>query len=393
MRGTLALWYERHEEGPNLIKTPSVELHFNLWRELSGNANLFDVGFLLTDVLNLGRFFLFIPGPISLEQIRDLSHLLQHGSSLNAVFNEVIKIDHREEHSFTTTNEGSPFLRIHHVSLESDLSVEFLEIDPNTLGTVINFAESFCDRIRIHATEQHYIRLRFLLDHRTAGLFSSELKAPDWWLLSSFVRTELTEFRLNERRSFPPSIAEWADQNSFVIKRVQYFLVRDFHHELVMQHATFRKVRRLEGELWRHYLWGRLPGDESGPDLLPAGAADRMVIYHWRKDSSEKEPIEDFIAFASFRSPISNIFFFAAAIVTLGALGAALSAFTSELLRRVIWRIGSTEDVRQSSTVDELALNGFTLIVLASLVAAVFFTARWWFDWRKTARSQRSSRS
>jgi hypothetical protein len=134
MRGTLALWYERHDKSPNPTKTPSVELHFNLWRELSGNANLFDVGFLLADVGNLGRFFLFIPGPIGLEQITDLSHLLKHGRSLNAVFNEVIKIDDRGEHSFTTTKEGSPFLRIHHVSVGSDLSVEFLEIDPNTLG-------------------------------------------------------------------------------------------------------------------------------------------------------------------------------------------------------------------------------------------------------------------
>ena len=381
MGGSLALWYAPVQEGEGHSVVPEVELHFNLWRDLSASANFFDVGFLLTNVSSLSRFFLFLPGQIGSSQIGDLSRLLMHGSSLNAVFNDVIKIDDRKEDYFTTSKDGESYLTIHHLDLGKDLDVDPAEIDPENLGTVIAFNESFCERLRSRGDVKHYIRLRITFDSRTEELFSSELQPRDWWLLSSFSKTELTEFRLNERRSFPTSIADWADKKSFSIRVVHYFLIRDFHYELVMQHADFRKVRRLEGDLWRHYLRGRLPGDESGPDLLPPNAANRMVIYHWRQDAKKNENgeirfIEDFIAFASFRSPGSRLGVYALAIALLGALGSAVQATLAEALR---WAIVTTRlyfaepggDTEQLRAVDPFLLGGTTLLIISTVIFAL----------------------
>jgi hypothetical protein len=46
MRGSLALWYERPEGRPACVKLP-IELHFNLWRDLTvSGTNVFDMGIL-----------------------------------------------------------------------------------------------------------------------------------------------------------------------------------------------------------------------------------------------------------------------------------------------------------------------------------------------------------
>lgn len=378
MRGSVALWYDAIDgtEGP--AGSPIVELHINLWRDLRTSANFFDVGLLLRNVHALRRFFLFVPGPIGLDQIGDLSRLLLQGDTLNAVFNDVIDVQQYDEDSFSTLKDRKPFLRVHHVQPQSDLFVEVEDYSPGVLGTVINFKQQLCDRLRARPTENHYIRIRITFDRRTEELFSSEVDPQDWWLLSSFSRIELTEFRLNERRSLPSKIAKRADGHSFSIERVHYFLVRDFRHELVLQHADFRKVRRLEAELWRHYLRGRLPGDNGGPDVLPQRAGERMVIYHWREDGKIDQgklvPVEDFIAFASFRSPTPNIPFYAVVIVLVGALGAAMAAAMADALGPIIVplvrRWFESHDSDEVNAMAGFVANGATFVLLIALALA-----------------------
>jgi hypothetical protein len=388
MRGSLAIWYERRHKNDAPVEAPILELHVNLWRDLASSVNFFDVGLLLSKVSDLGRVFLFIPGPIGLAQISDLSHLLLQGNTLNAVFNDVIEVQDREEENFTTVKDESPFLRIHHLDTDSDLSTEPVEISSDLLGTILNFRKRLCGRLSQHGNERHYIRFRITLDQRTKELFSSEIDPQDWWLLSSFTRTELTEFRLNELRSLPRQVAARAEKSPFSIERLHYFLVRDFHHELVMQHADFRKVRRLEADLWRHYLRGRLPGDESGPDVLPSDAGDRMVIYHWREDAKFDEqgyisaPIEDFVAFASFRSSTSNIIlFYAVAIALVGGLGAALAAWIADGLA---WAIASVRlrwinwsDPENAARQVDFVANVTTFLLLVVLIVGVALILRW----------------
>ncbi|RDW13784.1 hypothetical protein DIE28_06220 [Paracoccus thiocyanatus] len=97
-----------------------------------------------------------------------------------------------------------------------------------------------------------------------------------------------------------------------------------------MQHKPFRKVRRLEGKLWRHYLLGN-GGERRVAEY--ERLADRMVIYHWREDAQDKRPVEDFVAFASFRASARNIWLYLLIAVLLGAVGSTLSAGMSNIFK------------------------------------------------------------
>ena len=306
MTGSVAFWYE--PMGSSAKKAPKVELHFNLWRDLIvRGSNYLDVGFLFKSVANddlredasksTDSFFLFFPGNFRLEQLSDLSLLMEHGSTLNAVFNDVVAITERHEHWFKTEINGKSHLTFHRVNVASDIEIQIIEAENNLLGAIFVFKRSFCDRLT--GDGDHYFRLRFVLDGRTRDLFSSDTQPSDWFAVSSFVRTELTEFRLNERRSFPSAIAD-RTRHFFDLVTVHYFLMRALRFELSDAHTNFHKMRRLEADLWRHYLRGTPPGQEPSWRVrraLARGAARDTLIYHWRVTNDEKF-VPDFIALA-----------------------------------------------------------------------------------------------
>jgi hypothetical protein len=367
MRGSLALWYECREK--QTTKLP-VELHFNLWRDLAvSGTNFFDVGILFknlngqrstettneaglesaagrfeTDLAPLGsisnelkRLFMFIPGELNASQLIDLSPLMVHGKTLNAVFNDVVKITRFRERSFETRIEGQPHLTFHNVDITQDVNFQAIEMERDRLGTLITFNSRLCRRF--DSSGDHYIRIRFKLDERTHDLFSSEQSPSDGFLTSTINQTELTEFRLNERRSFPEAIGERVSSEEseyFDIRTINYFLMRDRRFELVEAHTHFRKMRLLEDDLWRHYLRGTPPGSRSPGRLEKAAksAEHRIIIYQWRVDA--KPTIKNFIAFANFRSPVTNLLLYAIVIVILGAAGAAVDAILADVYKNLI---------------------------------------------------------
>ena len=339
MRGTLALWYEpvvkvpKTEEAdvgvlaPEEVPQPCVELHFNLWRDLSSSTNSLDVGFVLSELSGLRRFYLYIPAPVRRTHIKDLAPVLRVGATLNAVFNEVVTLRAEGDSSYEIVPHCNPPLNVFFIG-EQDLKVESFKEGDNFIGTRIAFTEALCSRLRDCLTNV-YLRIRIELVGTAADLFSSEIFASDRAFASSIGRFELTEFRLNERRSYPPRIAELADRYDFNIRQLHYFLIRDLQHRLLVQHAPFRKVRRLERDLWADYLAGSTSAHQF---KLSAKLASRLVIYHWRKDADAGSAIDGFIAFASFSASTHNIALYAAVIVLLGAAGSALAAAAAAYL-------------------------------------------------------------
>ena len=353
----MALWYEKKSDGfPD--QNLSLELHFNLWRDLDSGFNFFDVGFLIktrseskrrvkhakvSDLLE--RFFLFIPGELSRQQFSDLSRLMVHGQTLNAVFNAVVEITTSKEHSFETNIDGKPHLTFYHIDIEKDIEFLSIEKDRQGVGTLVTFRRSLCERFAANGPQ--YVRVRFRLDRRTFNLFSSETSPSDWFFLSTFSRTEFTEFRLNERRSFPATISVRVSDRSakyFWLERINYFLMRDGKYELIGAHTAFRKMRQLERDLWQHYLRGAPPGShlEGGVERALSNAGERIIIYHWRSnvETDSKCRSKSFIAFASFRSPIPNLLVYAFVIVFLGAVGAGLHPIGVEVVRQLASQFG-----------------------------------------------------
>ncbi|WP_157755672.1 hypothetical protein [Neomegalonema perideroedes] len=354
MGGTLALWYDERDKGTEMVRgaqrllgleeigcvRPEVELHFNLWRDLNTSieTNFLDIGLRFrTSLEPVKQFYIYIPCKIHSEHLRDISQVLKFGQTLDAVFNSVISLGDQGDRYYKTTNAGRHFTTIYSIdfSVDGDVHVEYIQNDDQSTGSLIIFTEKLCGRIRKQQAEgclNSYIRFRLYLKGPASEVFSQEIDVNDHFTVPLIGRLELTEFRLNEKRSYPSSIAEIARKGQFNVAQIHYFLIRDLRHELTMQHKPFRKVRRLEGKLWRHYLLDN--GDERRVAEYER-LADRMVIYHWREDAQDKSPVEDFVAFASFRASARNIWVYLLIAVLLGAVGSSLATGVANILK---WR-------------------------------------------------------
>ena len=317
---------------------PEVELHFNLWRDLktSIETNFLDIGLRFNTTFEpIKQFYLYIPCEVQSEHLSDLSQVLKFGQTLDAVFNSVISLGDQGNRYYKTMSVGRHFTTIYSIEFgaNSDVRVEYLQNDDEGTGSLIVFTETLCNRIRQQQAEgclNSYIRFRLHLKGPASELFSQEVDVNDHVTVPLIGRLELTEFRLNEKRSYPSRIAELAREGQFYVKRIHYFLIRDLRHELTMQHKPFKKVRRLEGKLWRHYLLGN-GGERSVAEY--ERLADRMVIYHWREEDQDKNPVEDFVAFASFRASARNIWVYLLFAVLLGAVGSSIATGATNVLK------------------------------------------------------------
>jgi hypothetical protein len=327
MNGTLAIWYEP-EDGGNSAQAihkdhgqPSLEIHFNLWRDNPSKTNFLDIGLRLSDIKSVNRIYIYFPVSLRLDQFQDLSTVMAYGQTLDAVFNMVVEVGSKTDLRYETIKNGEPFVTVHKVNIGDDLTLEPVEDALKGTGSTITFTEAMCTRLRAGGSGPQYLRLRLHLTGNSQTLFTQEIIGQEKIFVSSSQRLELTELRLNEQRSFPHSIAKRASANAFNIVRVHYFLIRELGHALVTQHAPIRKVRRLEAKLWASYLRGReIPAQDAAEEerLL-----SRLIIYHWR-DGSEEEPIQDFTAFASFQASTPGLLFYMIGVVLLGAVGSAL---------------------------------------------------------------------
>ncbi|MBD9627992.1 hypothetical protein IB279_34120 [Ensifer sp. ENS06] len=381
MTGTLAIWHEaigelvpkRGNLAPGEIADgcPTLELHFNLWRDSALHADFVDIGIKVKTGAPFKRLFLFVPAQIQKTQLLDLSSVLKHGTSLNAVFNDLVEIISRAENYFDT-RLGRTTTRIHTIDLDRHITLEPVEMDAGDIGTVISFNKELCEQFE--GGHDHYIRFRIYLTKATRHLFSSEVIPNEWFLLPSFENTELTEFRLNERRTIPPSLIQWFEDGPVNISTVHYFLIRDLRHELMMQHRDFRKIRVLEASLWRHYLRGRHPEKKVDLEPYPGFTDGGFVIYHW-KDSGKisegklSERVEDFNAFAKFRMYRPNLFMYAYMITLIGALGSAFYAVAAELYRWLLPEIFTKPGTSFPSALAD------TVTILAGLL--LFFFLLW----------------
>lgn len=370
MKGTLALWYEPLDAagapGGNEKVRPKVELHLNLWRDLPSGTNFLDIGLLFDEQQHLKRFYLYIPAKINGEAVADLSAILRSGATLNAVFNDVVHRGASGDGWYDIDRSGVVDrvfeLERGHYSLAKDRDPVFGD------GTIITFNEVISERIQ-KAGKRAYVRFRVRLEGAAATTFSSDLAARDRAFASSAARLELTEFRLNERRSFPRTIAEAADRGGFHITTIHYFLIRDLEHQLVMQHAPFEKVRRLEAPLWSEYVAGIDPDDPRLTDKM----AERLVIYHWKvkekpaADGGQARRVEDFIAFASFRTTSTSLLFYALVIVLLGACGSLLAAGLTGPLAAGLAALFGPEDGEPWTTTASFVLLVMLFLVIARL--------------------------
>lgn len=360
MNGTLALWYQRLAPKKALwyqrfvLKkgrddTPAVQLHVNLWRDLDSHFNFLDVGFVIENVMCLERLYLYLPAPIDKEAIFDLSSALMDADTLNAVFNDVALITTVADDHFIVSSgrvdEGKERLRtIHILNPKDDIAVHGVNVQGQRCGTTIALNTALCQRIREtrHSTHDHYVRLRIYLQGKARTLFTTEDSSGGLGLALTQDVLETTEFRLNERRSYPAEILRRADQGKVNLRSIHYFLIRRKNYQLGSQHQNFRKVRYLEHGIWDSYIQVGPPRDNGS--RRPTLSADDMIIYQWRENAGKDEVLEDFIAYASFHTTRSKVPAYILAIFAIGGIGSAVHNIVvsglQHMYRSFGWTIG-----------------------------------------------------
>jgi hypothetical protein len=312
VRGSLAVWCEASHESAK----PAIDLHFNLWRDLPGSPDVLDVGFNFQHAHSFNRLHFFIPAVVDAKDIQDLSAVLEDAPTLSAVFNDTLTVGKADGESFDAVRGSKVEYRIARINFEKHLSLREVPERAGS-GTVITLNDSLFQTMPEHGN--HYVRLRVKLRGNLARVFSDDFDPHDRIFLSGFFRTDVVEFRVNEKRNFGQALRSlYPDMQMPVINAIHYFLVRSIAAELVTSHADFRKVRRLEPLLWDRYLEG-----------LGSVSAEKMVIYHWR--AGVEKSVEDFIALAWFRAPRQNLILYLCAILLLGAAGSTTQALLTKL--------------------------------------------------------------
>lgn len=372
---------------------PKAELHFNLWRDLTEGLHFLDVGIRLSDVDDLRAFYLYVPAPLQRDQVQDLGSVLKLGQTLNAVFNSVIKLDEQGDNYFTTTENNKPHLTIHQTR-EDDIILEPFEALELQSGAQLLFSEELCRRIRNRCASDParaaYVRIRLQLTGRSHELFTNEIRLGERMVENTLTRQELTEFRFNEKRSYPQSIAELASDRSFVVTAIHYFLIRDFKHQLTNQHEPSRKVRRLERGMWQHYLAAGADPEAVKPALA---ITERMLIYHWRKMLTKEEiaggkSIDSFLAFASFRQAVPNLMIYALAVVFLGALGSLLATAAGAVMSSAL--VSLSVYLYPFATNETPADRAASWAMLVSLLTlGVGMLIAWLYYFRREAKRQK----
>ncbi len=313
MRGSLAVWCDTST--PDIEgHPPRIDLHFNIWCDLpDGIPNVLDVGLLFKEYRTIESVYFYIPGRIVENDIIDLSPILSDSTTLSAVFNDTFEVGDPNNAHFDVRKGNVVFMYVMKLDVTRHLSIEHIKDDGN-IGTILKFTKSIL--MEGDAIGDRYVRFRIKLCGTLSKMFVNEVVPIDKIFSSTFYRTEIIEFRINERRNFGASLRKrFLNARSPVIGAVQYFLIRKVGVDLIRSHADFRKMRRLEPKLWDNYLGqlGRI-------------SAENMLIYHWRSAGDGRSGVEDFIALAIFRTSRNLLLLFLAAIVLLGAIGSAVQA-------------------------------------------------------------------
>ena len=297
-----------------------VEVHFNYWRiqphttlwssistrgRETSNGDFFEVGVMVKDIRNANKIHIFIPTPLSRDNICDCSRYFAEHEIAQGIFNEPLKVAHEPdgEGPLVIRHGGNNriYCRMHNFStLPNSTSIiepqlELQVVNGGTICTIENQAIKACRPGNNHKGKA-YFRLRFRVStNKTENPFVENIPVFDRFVLSGYEHVEYLDFRLNDARTLPTEVERRmkAEQppGAMIISLVAFLTAVPVSAALSVTHTAFHKMRLLENEIWTKYAEG-----------IPNG----MVVYHWRKDSSPKRPIEDFSAFVKLQIRLSG---------------------------------------------------------------------------------------
>jgi len=310
----LAIWYKHKPSKPK--EELGVDLHLNLWEldrknvgEGKSHKDFLDIGIMIENPSNVANINIFTPFKVNKDEIEDLGHYFKDDKLVAAVFNEQYDVTASTQNKTLKVKDNKDKVKfyIYMVDVKNDIRKQ----TRNYGGSVFSIKVSTGEDIK-----PIYYRIR--INSKKLEELYSKYKPETHWLQSHYHKTELIDFRINERRNLDGSLKE-AMQNSGEVyfKSVEYFVMRESRYDFVSSHANMYRSRKLEEDLWESYVGGDCKCDD-------------ILAYHWSW-SGER----GFNAFVKFRIYTSDkrtrakFFFF---LVLVGLIGGILGTALMKLI-------------------------------------------------------------
>lgn len=340
----------RSEEA--LVAAP--DLHLNVWetRHVVGEKSILDVGMKL-DVDEAAQFIDFwLPWSIERSDLIDLSdHVCRKGAG-PAIFNE----------SWEATNNGGTGKVLDEnnkiiftvINVHDDLKLLTREFDRRNLTFVRLEIAELAKKSLESAPGVWTMYVRFRVKNVPAHFYRVGLDPLDRFLLSSWERTEIIDFRLNVKRGitqrFAAAIGEFVE-----FGKVHLFLMKSRQQDLVFEDDLFKACRSLEDEaFWGEYS---LPTDAG---LIRKWLSRRDVRkslgYHWSSKKKAAPAVLEFSILGRYKRVKFGILNFLLWVVVFGAMGNVLWDAVKLRYQNEPWAKSLVSLVEGSPSSD--ALNG-----------------------------------
>lgn len=338
---SIAVWIsgQEHQEG-------SYEVHINYWRmkgekphrkwsgsrgsDVNGKSDLLDIGIWINNPEKASGVDIYLPFSVSRSAVSDCSEFLKNPKIAGAIFNESLEISQSQSSTLVYARKGDePQFDIYCFSAERGILAESqLTIKPNGEGTQLSIGEKVFKAASAGASSKAlYFRIRVALPF--SNPFVNTIPPYDGVLQSGHNEIDYIDFRINDSRSLPRDVEEDLARSSASLTKVSFLIAAPISIDLLSNDSTAYKVRVLESEMWGQYVRG-----------LP----EHMVVYHWRRTSSDVEnhgSISEFSGFAKFamrRSDRWRVVKYLVIFVLLSALSSWLAArFDANLGSPIGW--------------------------------------------------------
>lgn len=363
MYNSFAIWHKKRD-GEGEIST--AELHFNLWQFSSqkninrwhfGNHNGFqdflDIGIKIDKISNLESVYLFVPCELKKYDVRDLGKTITKNTKLlTAIFNEVstvgtenaklVQVKLRKQGDECLEECFSVYIIDESNNINVELCKEGEDGEEKIVGTIIIIKTSY---IKLDDSQPVYLRIRIKFSSQgISNKIIHQYVPKDFWLQSSTVKQQFVDFRLNEKRNLPKTIQEMCVDNFLKIKKVHFFLMREFADEPIMSDPVNSGYRVLESDTWSEYVC-------QEPNIQ----LNHMIAYHWKlshNGDKEESYVNSFTLSTKFsfqESSIWKILIFLVLSLVLGAFGGVAGNFATKLIEGSKNNVEKTEQSKVKS--------------------------------------------
>lgn len=322
------MWCSRAASAES-TSTPTLELHFNFWREIGKDKDYLDIGLMISQADATESACIYLPFTITHSAVADLSPMLKDASIATGIFNTHLtaanSTGNNRSITLSESATGKFFASVHgFASNDKTLDISELEVKQCNGGSIIEIKKAAITRATkcLAGDQPVYFRIRVSLPQAASCAFVKTITPTDKTLLSGFDSTEYIDFRLNQARNLPDHVQRimadaWLGSPPKIV-RIDFLLVVGVTADLVGGHEI-HKHRLLETDLWKTYL------GKGESDILPDG----MVIYHWRKKAEINRSVDDFNAFVKFRirkSDAHTVRRYMIAAFLIGAVGSLIAS-------------------------------------------------------------------